>query len=162
MENEMPSACNSFSLEMHERISDRHLHLYLSSPPLSPAILSFRRVTADIPARFHPFADPHLRSRFSFSSDELHIVSAIPSPELVPPVQVKSSAAPHVPPVSCPAGSSTPVNPKFTYPLFSQVTEALAIRHGLMLAREYGMDPLMVESDAKVLLDALSCPDDVE
>ncbi|KAF8413188.1 hypothetical protein HHK36_001164 [Tetracentron sinense] len=48
---------------------------------LSPAILSFRRVTgsfgfvisssADSPARFHPFADPHRRSRFSFSSVRL-------------------------------------------------------------------------------------------
>ncbi|KAF8369543.1 hypothetical protein HHK36_032439 [Tetracentron sinense] len=54
---------------------------------LSPAILLFRRVTgssgfvisssADSPARFHPFADPHRRNRFSFSSDLLKLNSSI-------------------------------------------------------------------------------------
>ncbi|KAF8403889.1 hypothetical protein HHK36_011995 [Tetracentron sinense] len=39
----------------------------------------------------------------------------------------------------------------------SQVAEALAIRQGLMLARQYGMDPLVVESDAKSLIGVLSC-----
>ncbi|KAF8399531.1 hypothetical protein HHK36_015398 [Tetracentron sinense] len=44
----------------------------------------------------------------------------------------------------------------------SQVAEALAIRQGLMLVRQYGTDPLVVESNAKGLIDVLSCHGQVE